>query len=110
MDNMNYSQRYELIKNIISADDYNRAKFVLYCGDTKFRVRKNLFRFYDHAEIKQCALYILNNYDNCEYTFNTMSHVADDKFTARMLRASVPYWKRAINAYIREYNKHISQR
>jgi len=110
MNKMTYSQKYELIRNMISPEDYKRAEFIFYNDIQPIRVRKNIFSFYDHAEIKKCARHILNNYDRCEYTFDMMSAVADDKFIARMLRESVPYWKRVINAYMRAYNKHSLQR
>ncbi len=110
MSEMTYYQRYELIQKMISIYDYNRALFVTQNMDLNLRVRKNLFQFYNNDEIKECAHHILTNYNFPNYTFDKMSDVADDKFTARMLRASVPHWRRAVNAYVHAHMKQKQSR
>ena len=102
---MTYEQKYELIQQLISQSDFRRAIFVLYNKNSNLRVRKNIFQFYKVDEIVQCAHHIVTNYHMPEYTFSKMAKHVDDQFTARMLRASVPHWRRAVNAYIRTHDK-----
>ena len=105
MNEMRYDQKYSLVLKHISIFDYNRALFVLRNMDKSLRVRKNIFQFYDNAEIEQCANHIITNYNMPNYTFDKMSEYVDDKFTARMLEASIPYWRRAVFAYVLSYLK-----
>lgn len=98
-------QQEHFIKSQITESDYNRARFIL--RNTHFvpHIRKNWLRNYDMGEIMNCAHHIVVNYENPNFTFNKMSEYISTQKTIKLLNKSIPEWKRAVNAFWREYIK-----
>lgn len=98
---LDIEKQRQLIQNMISERDYNRAKFVLNNANDTVRVRKNIIQFYTMDEIKNSAYHLVINYENPYFTFDKMRTYVSDEKTVSLLKASIPQWKRAINAMFR---------
>lgn len=100
-------EQARLIQKLITSQDYARAKFIIRNIDYAPKIRKNIFQFYDKADIGNCARHIILNYEHPSYTFNKMREMIDnDNRTIKLLKSAVPHWRRVVNTAFRAYKQH----
>lgn len=106
MKKLAYEQQAAKIYQMITESDYTNAQFTLHNTNPEIRVRKNILQFYDNAEIINSAHHVITNYEIPNFTFTKMREILnDDTRTIRLLKSAIPYWRRAVNAYVRAYTK-----
>lgn len=95
---MEHSEMQQIVHSMITFSDYNRAKFAMLNADT-VRVPAGLWRRHSADRIMNCAHWVVVNYEHPDYTFNAMAPYMDEKHVIKLLRASVPTWRRTIDAF-----------